>query len=233
MVPPHTRSRPRLAGSQGSANIGVEGSPAHAGIDRSCDRSRPAANGISVPPHTRAIDPKDAGERCEAIRKVPRALRGVHRFAFHDAVSPGCGCGIAHAGIDLAGRLGSCASVVGFPFAHAGIDLCGARWQGRPGLEGSFADFTNMSWSFWSGPPPPDNQGSPAHAGIGRLRVSVRPERRVRRGLAVPAVRWWMRARFMGCPRLVMCQAFIFLTIDRPGGLVDNASIPSNPMQSP
>ena len=42
-----------------------------------------------------------------------------------------------------------------------------------------------------------------------------------------------MSARFMGCPRLVMCQAFIFLTIDRPGGLVDNASIPSNPMQSP
>ena len=42
-----------------------------------------------------------------------------------------------------------------------------------------------------------------------------------------------MRARFMGCLCLVMGQAFMFLMIDRPGGLVDNASVPSNPIQSP
>ena len=57
-------------------------------------------------------------------------------------------------------------------------------------LEDFFADFNEHVVELLVRPAAAGNQGSPAHAGIGRLRVSVRPVRRVRRGPALPAVRW-------------------------------------------
>ena len=72
---------------------------------------------------------------------------------------------------------------LGDPFAERGGKVVQV-------LEDFFADFDEHVVELLVRPAAAGDQGSPSHAGIDRLRVSIRPVRRVRRGPALPAVRW-------------------------------------------